>query len=799
VSSSIAGKTIQFSVLPKTRVSSSLITAPAWSLNIFPHPSASKANYGQIRVVSLPSQAILASSSYFPLFGEDFTHIMLRSQSGNISIIQTDGDQILFKETASINWQSAWNSTQTFYLGGSGSNKIPNNFDGLIDEVRVWGETISDADFESHAYDPGSLYASTYNSAYENLYVHLPFSRPLSSITQSVFNESPYKLVSVVQTLPATGFTTQSYARTLRSIKQVSPRVGSTVYTNNKVIVVPPPTFGSQFVDSNGTLRLSRRESIKPLPEKQYTSGQNIVSFALSPSDFINQNIIRSMGVVSVNDVIGSPRYISASVYTSLENIRKDYLAYYSKTINANEYIRFFKDLVEGPAESARTMVPARAKLLDGIVIESPVISRNRTTTVASIKVDGSATKRLNRYIETPISGAADIGAYDFSTDVREITLYSNPVGDTLPITGSLEITELVTPRSSTPASKLPVHRRLIQQLGEYFVTSSIEDSYSSYSTLEAAPIDSVHVLDTVSDGYPRLPFRALSPRITTEENTTVPFYDIQPRSDLFEVGTTTYFHKPNGIYAYDLYTLYKQPYLVRLDTTSTSPVNSLSAKITLLDPTTVPGKYGRESLEIPAEVYSSEVNTLGILKIAPIFSLYAINGLAGRRIRLYRSSTDQSADESRPFNQIPSTNSGVLFDAILNGQSEVFPYVLLNCPEGLLYYTITGAVNETTPASTTLQYFVYEADTRIPLGYLPRHYKFSRDNSTALKRRNYIGCKEVGTTADGQPPFIVTISTQNSAVVNSDVTARADGRGIVQIPNSNTIKFGGKGRLTIE
>jgi hypothetical protein len=793
VSASLTGLTTQVSFKPTARVASSLITANGWAVNLLPHPSQSKAEFGKIQIVSGTAQTVIASSSYFPLFSDDFTHLMLRSQSSDVSIIQTDGDQILFKQSASVNWNSLWNTTQVFYLGGSGSIQLPDNFDGVVDEIRVWGENISDDDFISHAYDPGSFYAGTYTSAYDNLYVHVPFSQPLSSITQSVFNESPYENVSIVSTLPAVGFTTASYRRTLRSIKQFSPRVGSTVYTNKKVTVAEPPAFNQQFVDADGTYRLSRRESIKRLEDKKYSSGQNIVSFAISPTDFINQNIVRSMGVVSVNDVIGSPRYISGDKYVSLENIQKDYLAYFNKTINPNEYIRFFKNLVEGPSEAAQSMVPARAKLLDGIIIESSVLSRNKDTTVRSIKVDGSQTRRLNKYVAG--SGSVDIGAYDFSTGIQEINLLPPVIGDTLLIDGVLEITDLVEFRSSTPANK----RSGIQKIGTSFVTSSVQDALSSYSTLEADSINLVHVMDTVSDGYPRAPFRSINIRIESEKDTTVPFYEIVPRSNLYDVGTTSYFHKSSGIYSYDIYTLYKQPYLVKLDTETSSPIDIVYAPITLLDPSTQLGTYGRDDVTVPIATYGPGSRTFGEIRISNIFTLYGITGASNLRFRMYRTPSDRQSDASRLFATAPSLNSGVLFDGLLQGTQDVFPYVTMQSPDSIIYYTVDNLSVSPIPSEINLNYFIFEPDLRVPRGYLPRHYRFSRDNSTALKRRNYLGCKEVNLTADGLPPVSITLSGQNTVVVSTNTSTGPSGQDTVQFPQTDTITLGGGGRLNVE
>jgi len=815
VSSSITASSVQLSFNPILRRSSSIITANSWAVDLVPHPSGTavpsqyingtyftfdnskRITYGRIEVVSGSGRTVIATSSYFPLFSDDYTNIMLRSQSGDISIIQTDGDQILFQESASVNLSSLWNSTTYIYVGGSGSIQLGNQFDGIVDELRVWGENISNDDFVAQAYDPGSYYGTNYTSSYAKLYVHVPFSQPLSSITSSVTNESPYQNVAIVATLPATGFTTASFTRLLRSIKQFTPIVGSTIYTNKKVVVATPPTFNQQFIDNTGTRILSPNTSIKQVQEKQYNSGQNLISFAVSPTDFINQNIIRSMGVVDVNNVIGSPRYITGSGYSALQSIEKDYIKYFNKTVKPNDYIRFFKDLTQGPSEMAEEMVPARSKLLDGIVIESSVLSRNRDRTIRSFAVDGTETKKFNAYISG--SGSIGIGAYDFDSPLEPISLVPVSLGDTLPITAVIAISSSVDVKESTKSNKLPPFQRVLQNVGSYYVTSSILDQNSSYSTLESI-INSGVSSSTTSSGYARAPYLG-TPVIPTEQNTLTPFYDIPPRSDFEDVGTFTYFHKATGIYSYDIYTKYKTEYLVKLDTIVDTPIDQLFAPITLLNSGSIPNPPIRDTATIPLKTYTSgSSNNTGVIKTANILSLYAVEGTSGLRIRMYRNLTDLTADASRSFSTAPTINSGVLFDAVLDGTSDVFPYTLIQTTDSNIYYNIDNTTANSINSVIDLHYFAYEPANLLPTGYLPRHYKFNRDNTTALKRRNYIGCKITSTIFDESAPIIITLSGTNTVVVNSTTATAQSGTGTVNIPTeTNTIKFGGGGALSVQ
>ncbi len=966
VSSSITASTIQMRFIPTTRKSSSIAVGDTrWAIDIVPHPSASsrtyyltssinnifgvntanKLEYGRIHVVSGSNRTIVATSSYFPLFSDDYTNIMLRSQSGDLTIVQTDGDQILFEESMSVNLSSQWNSTQFLYIGGgpasssinavaprsswtagalntstaffassidgnagtrwdtnqfqsagliysvnfnqqltlvsftmdttaspndypgtfsisssldgttwtpidviSGSTitsysfasptlasqlrlRIVNprtgnywsihefnvsasisassiklsDFDGIVDEVQVWGENISSENFLQRVYDPAAYYGATYTSSYNNLYVNLSFSQPYSSITQSAYNESPYSNISIVSNLPATGFLTSSYRRLSRTIKQFTPLVGTTIYTDKKVHVAPPPTFDYRFVDTSGSKLLHKAFSIKSNNEKIYTQGKNVVSFAVSPTDFINQTIMRSMGTIDINNIIGSPRYIENTQYTNLNEINYKFKEYFNKTVNPNQYIRFFQNLIQSPTEIAKASVPARTKLIEGIVIESPIINRNKTYLLRSTKVDGTETKELASYISG--SGSIDMGAYPFSV-TYDIAAQRTVTSDTLPLSGALDMTGEIRVIPSTKSSLLPSHRRVLQYLNTSsmlvndggLVTSSIFNEGSSFNYLEA-PRLYAKPLEHLNSPYPRNAFvgipssGSIPARIPSEDNTLGPLYVIPPRADFSDVGTTTYFHKSNGIYSYDIYTLYKTSYLVKLDTELSSTIDRLYAKITLLDPATLP-EIARQTSTISTTTYLANSSVIGTINIANIASILGITGPAGLRIRLYRDATSVSQDSGRSFAQAPAINSGVLFDAELDGISDVFPYTLIQTINSTVYYVIDNITGTDINTQVQIHYFAYEPANSIPLGYLPRHYKFSRENNIGLKRKNYLGTKGTdeipppGCPWSPCPPFKVGPS--------GEYTMRATDTNN-NIPSTENITFGGGGFLGIE
>lgn len=833
VSSSYSASNIQVRFLPELRQKSSLLTTNGtWGIDVVPHPSGSTTiqfsgtsslgltsyftiipetgEYGRLEIISGSNRTVIASSSYFPLFSDTYTHIMLNSQSQNLTIIQTDGDQLLHQETASFAGTalpSLWNSTFV-YIGGTGSLRF-NNFDGIIDDVRIWGENTTADNFVKQAYDPGSYYGTTYSSSYNSLYVDLSFSQTYASITQSATNESPFVNVAALSNLPTTGFTTASYTRIVRTIKQFTPIVGASIFSNRKVTIAPPPVFSPFSIDNDGAKILSPNSSIKPAEEKKYTGGQDYVQFAISPTDFINQTIVRSMGDIDTNYLIGSPRKFGNERYTELDDVFEFFLKNYNERIDVNQYTRFFRNATKAPSEYIESVVPARAKLVNGIVIESSMLDRYKTYIQRSIKVDGSNTRTFEKFVAG--SGSIDVGAYDFfayyprTTEVNT-TEFTNPtpliqkIGVQL-VTSSLvnmdtgigfvdatfDVTSTVGPVSSTETSKLPPFKRYTQQIGttpeklSSYATSSFFDNNSSIGFVDAI-IDSEPRQYVTQSGYPRNPYLGLRYtsssqllRVESEVNTFGPIYEIKPTSDLDDIGATTYFYNTSGLYWLpDVLLdrrrarLNKQFYRTKfnlpigeIDSVLTRELSS----ITLLDPQYLTDYPGRFSFVIPSRTYVVGTPYKGVLNIANLISLYRLNGLSGLRVRLYASQQDQDNDLGRSFATLPTPDANVLFDGLLDGIGEVFPYVILDTNDSLLYFTVDNVSSASITSSIEMTYFEYEPANLAPSGYLVRHYRFSRTNNIADRRKSHLGCRAIF-CPEGCPPDVTDPNNRTGKVL---------------------------------
>ena len=682
------------------------------------------------------------------------------------------------------------------------------------------------------------------------MYVDLSFSQQIDlSTTSSLINETPFYNSPSLSVIPFTGFaTSESFVRISRTIKQFTPIVGSSIFSNRKVIVVPPPVFNSEFLDSDGTRVLKTKTSIKSLEEKRYVGGQDYVQFAVSPTDFVNQTIMRSMGDIDTNYLIGSPKKYNNERYEELDEVFNFFLENYNEAINVNEYIRFFNNVLEAPSEYLESYVPARAKFVDGIVIESPFLHRQKTYIQKSIKIDGSNTKIFDKFISG--SGSADVGAYDFLAEYEtyeqlNTTIITKPVmqyfGPTK-VTSSLmsntggvgfvdaavDIMSLVGPVSSTISNKLPPTKRLIQKIGtpnttSSYVTSSLADSNSGIGFVDALVNSSARTYVTQS-GYSRNPYLGLKYyasqiyKIPSEVNTITPFYEINPTSDFSDVGTTTYFYNNVGLYWFPYtqaapieYPFNKRLYRTKLDV-PIGEIQSAAAKelnnITLLSPTVLTDYPGRTTTNIVVKEYAGNSNYKGTLNIGNIISIFNIKGTAGLRFRLYRSISDQENDVNRPFSTIPSTATGVLFDGLL-GDGEVFPYTLIQTKNSILYFTVDNTTTNAITSEISITYFEYEPANLVPLGYLPRHYRFTRTKNTATLRRNYLGCRAVFcpegcppdvTESEADSPVQVFLTPRTAPIVSNTGGGGGRSDGFVGTgnlsPTDNVLNVGTRGKL---
>jgi hypothetical protein len=408
-------KTLQFNInATKNKTMTVLTGDDKWALNIAVHPSAS--DMGRIELLSGSSATLILSSSYHYLFTEDLFNVTIQNQSNTASLylMQTDGEEMIFSSYASetSSFTNLWDSTQYVYIGGSGP-RVTSRFEGIVDELRLWSETLSEETITNTAYDPGSNAGDTYVAPVNTLLVQLSFNNVNSSslASSSIQNESPYKDKDVspsIEELFTFNISGSDFVRYNRTIRQDTVIAGSSRYLTNKVKVADPPTFITQGLPYK---RLYRTQSIVTPETKKLQVGRNKVIVALSPTEIINQNIIRNFGYENLNSAIGSPTTTYTLFDKSLNKLKKYYQTYYYIDVNFNKFIRIMSEVGSILDQVVDYFIPSKATLLKGIVIEPNILEQVKIPPVKNIRFYGKNTRKTLTAAGSLSSSAPDYGA----------------------------------------------------------------------------------------------------------------------------------------------------------------------------------------------------------------------------------------------------------------------------------------------------------------------------------------------------------------------------------------------------
>lgn len=625
-------KAIQFNAKfnPLNATSSVLTGDGWWGLHAVPHPDTTLTEYG--RFILRSGSVNILSSSYLPIFTNELINVTLQytNDSASLQLIAVDGEYTIFNETYTQPMGNrGWNDAQYVYVGGSGS-AVLGRFDGLIDEFRLWGDTLTQAMVETNAFDPGSNAGDLYDDATNYLYVQLSFNKiDTNIITGSlILNESPYLNKTVTPQLAyisASTVTTASFSRYSRTVRQVVPEIGGLAYVTNKVQILNPPVFNPESLDKNGVKTLNLRKSIVSPNAKGAKAGKNQVIISVSPTEFINQNIVRNLGLENINSVLGLPSGYYTAFPTTLQDIKSHYEKYYYAPVNINQFIRVLSATTSVLNQILDYFIPSRASVLKGIVIEPNILEKPRISLTNGIKFYGKQAKRTNNAASSLTGSRADYHA-TFNLQ-KTIKLEENYV-----VTGSKDnykglinteevivptakynkyVAELTSSNTDMVLGRVNTYKTAISEStatltgSEHFysyktdidISPNFPSTYdtktvtidSDLNNTNKVPYNSTNRGAPGAEPYNRLYSRKLyyeeiqKTRFGGTGSLYVPaLKEIPPTADLRDYGVRTFFNDPDGVYLFP--TIQKLPVFPKPINYSTATTWSYGERYNLYD-----------------------------------------------------------------------------------------------------------------------------------------------------------------------------------------------------------------------
>jgi hypothetical protein len=110
------------------------------------------------------------------------------------------------------------------------------------------------------------------------------------------------------------------------------------------------------------------------------TTDSNLLAVYISPFKVRDDDILNFLGEYDMMDLIGDPSNIFSGNYESLQTLRDNYNKYnLSEQVLYQEFMTLYKNYFDGSFfETVRQLLPARSKVIDGILIEPSLLERNK-------------------------------------------------------------------------------------------------------------------------------------------------------------------------------------------------------------------------------------------------------------------------------------------------------------------------------------------------------------------------------------------------------------------------------------
>ena len=358
---------IEFSINTiQSSVTQSLLRTDKWVLDLVPG-TGSFAKLEFKITGSNSTQSV--STDYMPFYNDAYTNIVLNKRTNSTN----DIFELYFKEgfqgrirneaiaTLSLPIGSTtWKSGSILYVG--------EGLTGSLDEFRLWRTPLSESRIDNHTLLPDAIDGSHISASSVDLLFRLDFEYPKNL---GVINN--VKNVAILQTYTgsavASGFSTTTtypyqYIPYERTVTAKVPSSGLTV--GNK--------FRFETQTLSGDLNYKSRVTKKSYDQAPIDTDR--LGLFFSPMKEVNMDILRSLGEFNIDDYIGNPADEYNDSYSDLATLRNYYFQRYN--LNTHEYIQLVRYIDKSLFETLESLVPARAKVSSGLLIEPHILERSK-------------------------------------------------------------------------------------------------------------------------------------------------------------------------------------------------------------------------------------------------------------------------------------------------------------------------------------------------------------------------------------------------------------------------------------
>lgn len=505
-------KAIQFRIKPEYSSSVDLVTG--FDFKLYISGSNTNTQLGSLHL-ELEGNTVLSSSMY-SFFDGNFHSILINNDyDGNYSAHYGYGDKDRIVKQGSVTGSgiTAWCADTDINVG---------NFNGELDEFRLWKEPLSSSIFDLHILGSEVIVGNHISASTTDLLLRLDFEYP-HALFPSGSEVSKIKNVAPVATymndVSASGFATAS------QYNSSSSQHWNYKYIDKDVTITLPNTGANRL--SNDKIRFESQELISDLsPAKRATKkafesakmDSNRVGIFFSPNKDLDLDIAKSLGGGSLDDYIGDPSDDYKNTYKELDTLREYYFERVSNR-NIYDFIKLIKFFDKSFFVNLKEMMPARVKVTEGLLIAPHFLERS--------KVKRNKPTAINEQHEGTIT----------DTHITELSSTFNVLNTDLSLSGSLENISGVNIGYDA-----------------FLTASNVYNFNGEYNTYDA-DIDNI-ILDIATGQYityeAEIDYRRNEATITTELDLINAGQIIGMDDNYINYGYNTYFNNGYGKHYYE-------------------------------------------------------------------------------------------------------------------------------------------------------------------------------------------------------------------------------------------------------
>jgi len=347
------------------------ISSSGWNLGV----KYQSGNQGKIELQYVSGSNLLSSSTEnIPFFNEEYNQIVVQHiGTGSFDVYVKEGFNERIRNAVSMSVTnvptSSWELDSQLTIGGS-------SMTGSIDEFRYWTTALSESRIDNHTLMPDAIDGNHHSSSTEDLLLRLDFEYPKdrnadTAIKNVSINESylvPFVTASNFDSITDYPYHYTTYERT------VTANVPSSGFGVGNKFRFETQEGVNEDISNGLTLSYRERSTKKSFDTSPIDS--NKLGLFFSPIKEINTDIMKSLGQFEIDDYIGDPSDRYKAEYQQLKTLRNYYFERF--TLNLYEYIQLIRYIDQSLFETLETLVPARAIVSSGLLIEPHILERSK-------------------------------------------------------------------------------------------------------------------------------------------------------------------------------------------------------------------------------------------------------------------------------------------------------------------------------------------------------------------------------------------------------------------------------------